>query len=62
MGEQEKSEKTEAEVQRDIFVGLHGRPPKSDQELSEWRATDQGIKATIFKVAEFSFWGDRARS
>jgi hypothetical protein len=62
MSEQAKSEKTQAEVQRDIFVGLHGRPPKSDQELSEWLATDQGTKATIFQVTEFSFWGDRARS
>ena len=62
MSEQKKSEKTEAELQRDIFEGLNGRQPKSDQELSERLATDEGKKATMFTVTEFSFWGDRARS
>jgi hypothetical protein len=62
MSEEKKSEKTQAEIQRDIFEGLKGRQPKSDQELNEWFATDEGQKATMFKVSEFSFWGDRARS
>jgi hypothetical protein len=62
MSKPKKSEKTQADVQLDIFEGLNGRPPKSDQELSKWLATDEGKKATMFMVAEFSFWGDRARS
>ena len=62
MSEQKKSEKTQAEVQRDAFQSLNGREPKSDQELSEWLATDEGKQATMFTVTEFSFWGDRARS
>ena len=40
MSEQKKSEKTQAEVHRDIFEGLNGRQPKSDQELSEWLRGD----------------------
>jgi hypothetical protein len=62
MSEQKKSEKTQAELQRDIFEGLNGRLPKSDQELSEWLATDEGKKATMFTITKFSFWGDRTRS
>ena len=42
MSEHEKSEKTQAELQRDIFAGLNGRQPTSDQEFSEWFATDEG--------------------
>ena len=41
MSEQKKSEKTQAEVQRDVFQALNGRQPKSDQELNEWLATDE---------------------
>ena len=62
MNEQKKSEKTQEEIQRDIFEALNGRQPKSDQELGEWLATDEGKKATMFMVTEVSFWGDRARS
>jgi len=62
MSEQKKSEKTQAELQRDIFEGLNGRQPKSDQELSEWLATDEGKNATMFMVTGFLLWGDRARS
>jgi hypothetical protein len=50
MSEQKKSEKTQAEVQRDVFQALNGRQPKSDQELSEWLAPDEGKQATLFKV------------
>ena len=62
MSEQKNPEKTQAEIQRDVFQALNGRQPKSDQELSEWVATDEGKKATTFMVTEVSFWGDRARS
>ena len=60
MSEHEKSEKTQAELQRDIFAGLNGRQPTSDQEFSEWFATDEGKKAATFMFTEFSVWGDRA--
>ena len=62
MSEQKNPEKTPAEVQRNVFQALNGRQPKSDQELSEWVATDEGKTATMFMVTEVSFWGDRARS
>ena len=62
MSEQKKSEKPQAEIQRDIFAALNGRQPTSDREFTEWLATDEGKKATTFMVSEFSVWGDRARS
>ena len=63
VNERKKSDKkTQAEVQREIFEGLKGHQPKSDQELNEWLATDEGKNATTLKTTEFSFWGDRARS
>ena len=62
MSEQEKSEKTQAQIQRDIFEALNGRQAKSDQEFSEWLTAEEGKKATTFMVNEFSVWGDRARS
>jgi hypothetical protein len=42
MSKQKKSDKTQANVQRDIFEGLECRQPKSDQELRKWLATDEG--------------------
>ena len=48
MSEKEKSEKTQAQILRDAFEGMKGRQPKSDQELNEWLATDEGKEATIF--------------
>ena len=59
---EEKAEKARAETPREIFEGVKGHTPKSDQELNEWLATDEGKKATMFKLTDFSFWGDRARS
>ena len=58
MSEQEKSEKTEAQILRDAFEGMKGRQPKSDQELKEWLATDEGKMATMFESTSFSRFGD----
>ena len=46
MSEKEKS-KSEAQILRDAFEGMKGRQPRSDQELKEWLATDEGKEATI---------------
>jgi CRP/FNR family transcriptional regulator, nitrogen fixation regulation protein len=46
----------------DLFEGIMGRRPKSEQELSEWLVSPEGTAATVFKIASFSRWGDRARS
>ena len=62
MDDQEKSEKTQAQILRDVFEGMRGRQPKSDQELNEWLATDEGKEATIFESAAVSRWGEIGRS
>lgn len=37
---------------------MKGRQPKSDQELKEWLATDEGKEATMFESTSFSRFGD----
>ena len=62
MSEQKTSEKTQAQILRDAFEGMKGRQPKSDQELNDWLATDEGKEATIFEATALSTGGDKARS
>ena len=45
MSEKEKA-KSEIQILRDAFEGMKGRQPRSDQELNEWLATDEGKEAT----------------
>ena len=58
MNEKAKSEKTQAQILRDAFEGMKGRQPKSDQELKEWLATDDGKMATMFGSTGLSAYGD----
>ena len=37
---------------------MKGRQPKSDQELKEWLATDEGKEVTMFESTSFSRFGD----
>jgi hypothetical protein len=37
---------------------MKGRPPKSDHELNEWLATDEGKQATMFEPTLVSRWGE----
>ena len=60
--EKEKAEKAEAKMLRNAFEGMKGRQPRSDQELNEWLASDEGKQATIFEPASASRWGDTGRS
>ena len=62
MNKKAKSEKIQAQVLRDAFEGMKGRQPKSDQELKEWLATDEGKEATLFLATSVSAWGDKGRS
>ena len=64
MAENEKTqaEKTQAQILRDVFEGMKGRQPKSDQELNEWLASDEGKEATIFESTSLSRWGESGRS
>ena len=58
MSEKEKAAKSEIQILRDAFEGMKGRQPKSDQELTEWLATDEGKQATMFEPTLVSRWGE----
>ena len=60
MNENAKSEKIQAQILRDAFEGMKGRQPKSDQELKEWLATDEGKMATMFASTGLSAYGDES--
>jgi hypothetical protein len=62
MSTKDEAQKAEAQILRDIFEGIKGRPPRSDQELDEWLATDEGKEATMFESASVSRWGEIGRS
>ena len=62
MTEQEKAAKSELQILRDAFEGMKGRQPKSDQELKEWLATDEGKEATMFESTSFSRFGETGRA
>ena len=62
MSEQEKSAKSENEILRDAFVGMKGRQPKSEQELKDWLATDEGKAATMFEPTTFLRFGETGRA
>ncbi|MGB8082069.1 MAG: hypothetical protein WCF83_16595 [Pseudolabrys sp.] len=61
MSEKEK-DKSEIQILCGAFEGMKGRQPRSDQELNEWLAIDEGKEATIFEATALSTWGDKARS
>jgi CRP/FNR family transcriptional regulator, nitrogen fixation regulation protein len=46
----------------ELFEGVNGRRPKTEEELQQWFASLEGKAATLFKVTSLSRWGDRARS
>jgi hypothetical protein len=60
--EKEQAEKTQAQILRDVFEGMKGRQPRSDQELNDWLASPEGKQATIFEPTSLSRWGETGRS
>jgi hypothetical protein len=60
--EKEQAEKTQAQILRDVFEGMKGRQPRSDQELNDWLASPEGKQATIFEPTALSRWGETGRS
>jgi hypothetical protein len=60
--DKEKASKNETQILSDAFEGMKGRQPKSDQELREWLATDEGKQATMFETTSFSRFGDTGRA
>ena len=61
MSEKEKA-KSETQILRDAFEGMKGRQPRSDQELKEWLATDEGKEATMFESTSLSRFGETGRA
>ena len=61
MSEKEKA-KSEIQILRDAFEGMKGRQPRSDQELKEWLATDEGKEATMFESTSVSRFGEIGRA
>ena len=57
-----EADKAQAQMLRDIFEGIKGRPPRSDQELNEWLATAEGKEATRCESTSASRWGEVGRS
>jgi hypothetical protein len=62
MSEKREVESTQVRTLRDMFEGIKGRQPKSDQELKEWLATDEGKTATMFEPTLLSLWGEIGHS
>ncbi len=58
VSEEAKADKTQVQILRDAFEGMKGRQAKSDGELNEWLATDEGKLATIFEPTLVSRWGE----
>ena len=62
MSDSEVHPKTETEVLRDIFCGIKGREPETDEELKAWLASPEGKAAMVFSAADASRWGETGRS
>ena len=62
MSEQKKREKELTAAPRLAFEGIKGRQPKTDQELCDWLASDEGQAAMAFEPASASRWGEVGRS
>ena len=62
MSEKATAANSEIQILRDAFEGLKGRQPKSEQELKQWLATDEGKAATMFESTSFSRFGDTGRA
>jgi hypothetical protein len=45
-----------------IFEGINGRRPKSDEELNEWLASPEGKAAMAFEQTSLDRWGETGRS
>jgi hypothetical protein len=57
MSEKAKA-KSEIQILRNAFEDMKGHQPRSDQELNEWLATDEGKEASTSR----SRWGEKTRS
>ena len=46
----------------ELFEGVKGRRPKTEEELHDWLVSPEGKAATLFNLTSLTRWGDRARS
>jgi ribosomal protein L34E len=60
--EKKEAKLPQARTTHDIFEGINGRRPKSDQELNEWLASPEGKAAMAFEPTSVSLWGETGRS
>ena len=60
--ENEGVEIPQALTPHDIFEGVKGRRPKSDEELKEWLASSVGKVAMMFEPTSLDRWGETGRS
>jgi hypothetical protein len=59
---EEEDKKAQAQRLRDLFEGMKGRAPETDQELEEWLVSPEGKAATEFELTSVSRWGEIGRS
>ena len=45
----------------ELFEGVNGRRPKTEEGLQEWLVSSEGKAATLFSLTSLSRWGERAR-
>jgi hypothetical protein len=58
MSDKKDAEKAKAPTQLDIFMGIKGRLPETDQELLELLATDEGKAAMMLATVPATRWGE----
>jgi CRP/FNR family nitrogen fixation transcriptional regulator len=46
----------------ELFEGVNGRRPRTEEEMQEWLVSPGGKAATLFNLTSLSRWGARARS
>jgi CRP/FNR family nitrogen fixation transcriptional regulator len=46
----------------ELFDGVKGRRPKTEEELQEWLVSPAGKAATLFNLTSLSRWGEMTRS
>jgi hypothetical protein len=62
MSYSEVHHKSQAEVLRDVFCGIKGREPESEEELKSWLTSPEGKAAMAFDATGVSRWGETGRS
>jgi predicted ArsR family transcriptional regulator len=50
-----------AEELLDLFEGIKGQRPKTEEELDKWLVSPEGKAAMLFNLTSLSRWGERAR-